>query len=205
VPWVRGSMVLALVASAAWGQARPVEDKKGVAINEVERGFYFEARGGFWSTFNPPTTAGGVTYFSPGEAAELDLGFDVGPIVSPSLFLLATGNRMRSDYIGFSGGTSSGDYGALIPGLGLKVRLVGFDDAQSVRRTWIYVRAAGGVILYNPSALIDRLDVLISAGAGIEYFTRLRHFSIGIEANFNYMALTSSFGFSVLPTVKYSF
>jgi hypothetical protein len=198
------ALLLALAALPAAGQAR-LEDRKTAGINEIERGFYLEGRGGFWATLNPPTVSGGVTYFSPGQAAQLDVGFDIGEIVSPSLFLLATGNRMRSDYTGLSGGAASGDYGALIPGVGLKVRVVGFDDAQAVRRTWLYLRAAGGVILYNPSALLDRLDVLVSAGAGLEYFTRLRHFSIGVEANFNYMVLTSSFGFSVLPTVKYSF
>ena len=53
--------------------------------------------------------------------------------------------------------------------------------------------------------LLPTLDVMISGGAGIEYFTRLRHFVIGVEANFNFMALTQSVGFSVLPTVKYAF
>jgi hypothetical protein len=199
--------VVALVPSLAAAQAaRPgLEDKKGTQINEIERGLYFEARGGFWGTINPPAAAGSKTYFSAGQAVELDLGFDIGERVSPSLFLLVSANKMGSDYTGFSGGAVSGDFGALIPGVGVKVRLVGFPDSQGVTRTWIHARVAAGVVLYNPTALIDQLDVLVSAGPGIEYFTKLRHFSIGLEANFNFMALTRTFGFSVLPTVKYSF
>lgn len=201
-----------LLAVAAWpGSARAaegtpaLEDKKGTAINEIERGFYFEARGGFWGTINPPASGGSKQYFASGQAIELDMGFDIGERVSPSLFFLASASRMGSDYTGLSGGQASGDYGAYIPGVGVKVRIVGLDDSQDVKRTWIYARVAGGVVLYNPSILINKLDVLISAGPGIEYFTKLRHFSIGIEANFNFMALTQSVGFSVLPTVKYSF
>jgi hypothetical protein len=201
-----------VAASVAFGADKSpdakvtTDDKKGVTINEIERGFYFEARGGYWATLNPPTLAGGASYFSSGQAVELDMGFDIGDRVSPSLFLLATGNRMGSDYTGYStNGIASGDYGAFIPGVGLKVRLVGFKDAQEVERTWFYVRVGAGVMFYSPSALINKLDVLVNAGPGIEYFTKLRHFSIGLEANFNFMALTSSFGFSVLPMVKYSF
>jgi hypothetical protein len=198
-------LLAVLLASTALGQARPPEERRSVAINEIERGFFFEARGGFWAVINPPTATGGVTYFSPGQAAQIDVGFDLGELVSPSVFLLATGNRMRSDYTGTSGGTASGDYGALMPGAALKVRLLGLDDAQGVRRTWIYVRAAGAAVFYNPTSLIDRLDVLVSGGVGLEYFTRLRHFSLGIEGNFNYLARSGSLGFSVFPTVKYSF
>lgn len=187
--------------------AGKVEDKKAVTvINEIERGFFFEVRGGFWATINPPAAEGTKSYFSSGQAVELDMGFDIGERVSPSIFLLASANKMGSDYTGYAtNGVASGDYGTFIPGVGLKVRIVGFKDAQDVERTWFYARVSGGVMFYSPAALINKLDVLISAGPGIEYFTKLRHFSIGIEANFNFMALTSSLGFSVLPTVKYSF
>jgi hypothetical protein len=203
--------VVVLIPALSFAQAgsTPVkvtlEDKKGTQINEIERGFYLEGRGGFWGTINPPVSGASKRYFSAGQAVELDVGFDIGERVSPSLFLLASANRMGSDYTGLSGGAVSGDYGALVPGVGVKVRIVGFDDAQSVKRSWFYVRVAGGVVLYNPSALLNALDVFISAGPGLEYFTKLRHFSIGVEANFNFMALTQSVGFSVLPMVKYSF
>jgi hypothetical protein len=197
--------VCCLLPSLALAQAKPLEEKKAVTSNEIERGFFFEARAGFWSIVNPPSS-NGRTYFSPGVAMQVDMGFDIGERVSPSLFLLAATNPMKSDYTGLSeNGTSSGDFSTLAPGAQVKVRLVGFDDSQDVKRTWLYARAAGAVVFYSPQSLIPKLDVLISAGAGVEYFTRLRHFSIGLEANFNFLALTQSIGFSVLPTVKYAF
>lgn len=195
-------------ASVAFAQtaAPKVEDKKAIKFNEIERGFFFEGRGGFYGVINPPRLSNGRTYFSAGQAIGLDMGFDIGERVSPSIFLLASSNRMLSDYTGLNTtGAASGDFGAITPGAAVKVRLVGFNDSQEVTRTWIYVRAAGGVMFYSPPSLLPTLDVLISGGAGVEYFTRLRHFVIGLEANFNFMALTQSLGFSILPTVKYAF
>lgn len=200
--------VVVLVSSLAFAQApaRKLEDKKAITYNEIERGFFFEARGGFSGVINPPALAGGFTEFSPGQAIGLDVGYDVGERLSPSLFLLASSNRMDLQYKGLSTtGAASGDFSAMIPGAAVKVRLVGFDDAQEVKRTWLYVRAGAGVVFYSPASLLPNIDVLLTAGPGIEYFTRLRHFVIGLEANFNFMALTQTIGFSVLPTVKYAF
>jgi hypothetical protein len=199
-------VLLASVASAQTAAAPTLQDKKAIKFNEIERGFFFEGRGGFYGVINPPHLSGGNSYFSAGQAIGLDMGFDIGERVSPSIFLLASSNRMLSDYTGLNtSGAASGDFGAMTPGAAVKVRLVGFADSQEVTRTWIYLRAAGGVMFYTPPSLLPTLDVLISGGAGVEYFTRLRHFVIGLEANFNFMALTQSLGFSILPTVKYAF
>lgn len=202
-------VIVALASSLAFAQtaaAPRLEDKKGLSYNEIERGFFFEGRGGFFGVINPPHLSGGANYFSVGQAIGLDMGFDIGERVSPSIFLLASANRMLSDYVGLStNGAASGDFGAIMPGAAVKVRLVGFADSQEVQRTWIYVRAGGAVVFYSPRSLLPNLDVLVTAGVGIEYFTRLRHFVIGLEGNFNFFALTQSLGFSVLPTVKYAF
>jgi hypothetical protein len=201
-------VTVALASSLAFAQAAAsrLEDKKALTYNEIERGFFFEGRGGFFGVINPPTLSGGRTYFSAGQAIGLDMGFDIGERVSPSIFLLASSNRMLSDYTGLNtSGAASGDFGAITPGAAVKVRLVGFNDSQDVQRTWIYVRGGAGVMFYSPPSLLPTLDVLVTGGVGIEYFTRLRHFVIGLEGNFNFMALTQSLGFSVLPTVKYAF
>ena len=201
-------VLVALASSLALAQAAAprVEDKKALTYNEIERGFFFEGRGGFFGVINPPTLSGGRSYFSAGQAIELDMGVDIGERVSPSLFLLASSNRMGSDYTGLSTtGAASGDFGAITPGAAIKVRLVGFSDSQDVQRTWIYVRGGAGVVFYSPTSLLPGIDVMIFGGAGLEYFTRLRHFVIGLEGNFNFNALTQSLGFSILPTVKYAF
>lgn len=198
--------VCCLLAPLASAQPKVVEGRRALAFREIERGLFVEARGGFWSTVNPPAAQGSAQYFSPGMAAQLDVGLDVGEQMSVSLFVLAANNTMKSDYTGLSeGGKYSGDFSQLVPGAQVVLRVLGFDDGQEVKRTWIYLRAGAGVVFYTPKNLLPRLDVLVSAGPGIEYFTHLRHFSIGLEANLQFMALTQSFGFSVLPAVKYAF
>ncbi len=47
--------------------------------------------------------------------------------------------------------------------------------------------------------------MFVTGGVGIEYYTQLRHLIIGLEADFNFFALTQAFGFAVYPTVKYAF
>lgn len=210
-----------LASSLAVAQGKPLEDRKAITYNEIERGFFFGVSAGFWGTINPPAGAMSAQYFSPGQAALVEIGFDVGERVSPALFFLATSNRMGSDYTGTvrtcgAGGSRdcttgetpqavrSGDFGSIAPGVGARIRIAGFKDAQEVTRTWFYARVGGAFVLYQPAALISQPDVLLFAGPGLEYFTRLRHFSIGLDANFNFGVLTQSVGFSVLPFVRYA-
>lgn len=210
-----------LASSLAVAQGKPLEDRKAITYNEIERGFFFGVSAGFWGTINPPAGAMSAQYFSPGQAALVEIGFDVGERVSPALFFLATSNRMGSDYTGTvrtcgAGGSRecttgetpqavrSGDFGSVAPGVGARIRIAGFKDAQEVTRTWFYARVGGAFVIYQPSALISQADVLLFAGPGLEYFTRLRHFSIGLDANFNFGVLTQSVGFSVLPFVRYA-
>ncbi len=198
----------ALASSVVWGQssAKTLEDRKAVTFNEIERGFFLGANGGFWGTILPPGT--GNRPFLGGQAVQVEIGYDVGERVSPALFFIgAATSRAGSDYKGLSTAENpaSGDFGMLVPGVTAKIRIVGFTDSQEVRRTWLYARASVGYVIYSPTALIPRADVLLSVGPGVEYFTRLRHFSIGVEANVNILALTASVGFSILPTVRYAF
>ncbi len=210
-----------LASSLAVAQGKPLEDRKAITYNEIERGFFFGVSAGFWGTINPPAGAMSAQYFSPGQAALVEIGFDIGERVSPALFFLATSNRMGSDYTGTvrtcgAGGSRdcttgetpqavrSGDFGSVAPGVGARIRIAGFKDAQEVTRTWFYARVGGAFVIYQPAALISQPDVLLFAGPGLEYFTRLRHFSIGLDANFNFGVLTQSVGFSVLPFVRYA-
>jgi hypothetical protein len=207
-----------LASSLVVAQGKPLEDRKVITYNEIERGLFFGVAAGFWGVINPPAAQSSAQYFSVGQAALIEVGFDIGERVSPALFFLATSNRMGSDYTGTvracravectTGETPqavrSGDFGSVAPGLGARIRIAGFKDSQEVTRTWISARVGGAYVVYQPSALISQADVLLFAGPGLEYFTRLRHFSIGLDANFNFGVLTQSVGFSVLPFVRYA-
>lgn len=217
----RTVLVCSMVAQLAFAQAKPLEDRKAITYQEIERGLFFGVSGGFWGTINPPALVESQRTFSSGQAALIEIGFDIGERVSPALFFLATANRMGTAYTGTvrtcgpngpmacADGTvpqavRSGDYSSIAPGVGARIRIAGFKDSQDVTRTWFYARVGGAFMLYQPNTLIGQPDVLLFAGPGLEYFTRLRHFSIGVDANFNFMALTQSVGFSVLPFVRYA-
>lgn len=202
------AVLVSLLPAAALAQKKSVlEDKKAETFNEIERGFFFGVGGGYWAILSPVANAGGKSYYSGGQAVQVEMGFDLGERLSPALFFLASSNRMGSDYTGLSTkeAPASGDFSAIMPGATLQARLLGFDDSQDVKRLWIYARGSVGYVIYSPSALLPKPDVLLSVGPGIEYFTRLRHFSIGVEATFNVLALTGAMGFSVFPTVRYAF
>jgi hypothetical protein len=172
---------------------------------EIERGFFLGVDAGPSFVINPPASSGTPRPFSSGQMVRLELGYDIGDYVSLSLFVLGTANRAGSDYVGFSGGAASGDFASLVPGISARVNAVGFADNQNVKRFWIYFRAGVGYALFFPKPLIPYGDVLVFIGPGVEYYTRLRHFTIGLEVTGSYLARSGSFGFAVTPNLRYAF
>jgi hypothetical protein len=219
------------VPALAWAQeassttsSAPTKDKEGVNFKEIERGLNVSVGGGPYFMFTAPCPlkscyangANGAP-FSSGQTARVEIGFDIGsrpagateeaPLVTVSAFLIGTANRAGSDYIGKQDprNPASGDYTALIPGANVRINLVGFPDGQEIRRTWIYVKGGGGYVFFQPSLLLPYNDVFLTGSAGIDYFTHLRHFTVGLELAASYMISSASFGFAVIPNLRYAF
>ncbi|WP_338265080.1 adventurous gliding motility protein CglE [Corallococcus caeni] len=181
-----------------------MKDRPAVTFNEVERGVYFGVYGGpSWIT-NPPADSG-PRPFSSGQMAQVELGVDLGERLSLGVFFMGSANRAGAEYVGYSQGAASGDFTMLVPGAVLRARLVGFADSQEVKRTWIYARAGVGYAMFSPKKLLPDSDILVFAGPGVEYYTRLRHFSVGLEVVGNYLASKGAFGFAVAPNIRYAF
>jgi hypothetical protein len=198
-------------APKAGGSAKLLKDKEAATFNEIERGFYVGVGGGGWLVINPPHSTG-AQYFSPGLGIQVEIGGDLGSRVSIAAFFIAAFNKMGADYTGYSGGAASGDFTSFMPGITARVNIVGFDDNQDVRRWWLFLRAGGAVTLYFPKTLLpnpnaggNALDILVYGGPGIEYYTRLRHFSIALEADFCFQILTQTIGINIMPTLRYAF
>lgn len=198
------SLLIALVlgSSVAFAQTK---DKEAVTFDEVERGFYVGASAGPFFLFNPPAAEGTPRDFSSGQTGAVEVGLDFGELFSVGVFVQGTASRTDNDYVGFSGGTWSGDFSALIPGAVARVNLFGFADAQQTRRTFIYLRAGVGYALFAPRQLLPDPDILVFGGPGVEYYTRLRHFSIGVELAGNFLVSSGAFGISILPNLRYAF
>lgn len=184
--------------------APPIVDREAVRFNEIERGFHFSVGAGYFHLFHAPVSTG-TGPSSPGEAVRLELGYDLGERISIGVFGMAFANRAGSDYAGRSGGAASGDFSALIPGATLRINAFGFNDSQQVKRVWLYGRGGVGYAMFSPKKLLPQAEVFAFAGLGIEYFTHMRHFSVGFEAVGTDLVRSSSFGFALTPFVRYAF
>jgi hypothetical protein len=180
-------------------------------LEEIERGVYLGLQGGVWYLLEAPVHKGSKGPKSFGQSLQIEIGYDLGERVSLGLMLLGTFNPANSSYYGESAKNStgkneaSGGFSSLTPGLSVKVNLVGFKDGQSVQRTWVYARAAIGASFFFPKVLLPKADYLANVGVGVEYYTRLRHFSIGLEASGLGLLRTGAFGFAITPSLRYAF
>jgi hypothetical protein len=182
----------------------PVKDRPAEKFDEIERGLYFGIQGGAFFITNPPADDD-IRPFSSGQVAQVEIGFDLGDRLSLGAFVLGAVNRAGSNYIGKSGGAASGDFSTLAFGGTARVHLKGFADSQEVERLFIYARAGAGLAMFSPKLLLPDSDILVFAGPGVEYYTRLRHFSVGVEVTGNYLISAGSIGFAVTPNLRYAF
>jgi hypothetical protein len=182
-----------------------VKDRPAETFDEIERGLYFGVQGGASFIINPPTVEGAPQPFAPGQSAMVELGYDFGSFASLGLFAMGSMNRAGSEYIGFSEGAASGDFSTLTLGATTRVNVKGFADSQEVQRTFIYARAGVGLAMFSPKLLLPDSDILIFVGPGVEYYTRLRHFSVGLEVTGSYLVSSGSIGFAVTPNLRYAF
>lgn len=200
------ALAVALFAVPAFAQGT-TSDSLGRApgYNEIERGLFFGVSAGPSFVLKPPAPEGAARPFSSGQTAQLELGYDVNERLALSLFVQGTIQHESASYVGMSGGAASGDFSLLVPGAALRLNAVGFNDAQGIQRTWIYLRGGVGYATFTPKTLLPDSDFLVFAGPGVEYYTRLRHFSIGVSLLGTMLAKSKSFGFEVTPTLRYAF
>lgn len=202
-------LALALVVPAlALGQEaapRLEDDPRAARFDDVERGFFLAFEAGYMGLLDTPTAdrerfplaaEGG------GRAGALPMvgvlaGVDLGKRVSAALFF--QGGNLRA---------SDDDYGAFslyTAGLDLKVAVLGYRDRNDWERFYVYVHGRGGLAKTYPEGLFGTDEVIFAGGPGVEYYTRLRHFSISLGADFFYASKAGAAGFAVYPTVRYTF
>ncbi|MBM7117673.1 adventurous gliding motility protein CglE [Archangium primigenium] len=201
---LRPAVICAALAVPALAHAQAAGDRPADNYQEIERGLYFSVFGGPSFIVNPPATSG-PRPFTAGQMAAVEVGVDLGERLSLGLFVQGSSNRVGSEYTGNSGGSASGDFSTLVPGVVARAHLVGFADAQDVKRTWFYVRGGAGYALFSPKQLLPDPDILVFLGPGVEYYTRLRHFSIGVEVTGSFLVKSQSFGFALTPNLRYAF
>jgi hypothetical protein len=199
--------IAVILASPAAGQgtsAPPLpEDPRAPRFAEVERGFFagFEA-GALWLLETP--TADRAKYPFAGEGGGraigplvgAHLGYELGERFAASLFVLGANAQASTSY---------GAFGLMVTGADLRLSLVTGRVRNGVATLHLYVHGRGGYVVTRPTGLLGTTDLLVAGGPGLEYFTRLRHFSVGLAADAVWLTRAKVPGIAVVPSVRYTF
>lgn len=198
-------LALALPVAGLAQDAAPAlqEDPRAARYRDVERGFYVGFEIGYLRLLQTPVadqekfrvagTSGGP---AGGIHVAVDVGYDIGSRFSLGLFGQGGNEKAGANYGAFS---------LYAGGLDARVALYGTRDRNDWERFFVYVHARGGYAKTYPTGLFGSSDLVIQGGPGVEYYTQLRHFSVGFAADFVRALKAKASGFAVYPTVRYTF
>ena len=192
------------------------EDPRAAKFKEVERGFFTGFEAGFLAFFKTPVsdatkfsfagTDGGV---ATGLLVGAHAGYDVTSRLAIMLFGMGGNQRANVSY---------GAFDIVTVGIDARFSPLVIKDTNEVSRFHVYLHGRGGYLFTQPCGLLrgsndggtppkctGNNDIMLGAGPGLEYFTRLRHFSIGIAGDFVYLVNAKVPGAAILPTLRYTF
>ncbi len=203
-------LAVALLSAALPGLARaqdaapPLQENPRKAhFNDVERGWFVGFEAGYLGLLQTPTQDKANFPYA-GEGGGNASGFHVNLHVGRDLT-----SRLALAVFGEGGNVrASASYGAFSlysVGLDARYAFYGKKDRNDWERFFLYVHGRGGYAVTYPKGLFGTTDVVIQAGPGLEYFTRLRHFSVGAAVDYVRVLKAKSNGFAIYPTVRYTF
>jgi len=204
-PVLASLLTLALFVPAAAQAAAPAKPR----LNEVERGFWVGSSVG--AVFYPTLPGAGGDGLASGALVGVEAGVDILPVLQ--LGVLVWGQAVGAD-VEYRGITdpeldpkgARGDFQSMLAGASLRFSFLRFADDNGIDRTFVYARAAGGAAVSRPVGVVGD-GIWFGGGLGVEYFTRLRHFSVGLEVDGLGMQTDEgeAMGFAVLPRIAYTF
>jgi hypothetical protein len=198
------ALVVPAVALAQEAAPRLQEDPRAAKFKDVERGVFVAVESGYLGLLDTPAAKDPEAYplarTGGGRAGGVVVGVLVGVDVMKrlSLALYAQGGNERA----------SRDYGAFslfAGGVDAKIALLGHRDRNDWERLYVYVHGRAGYAVTYPEGLFGTKDLVVQAGPGVEYFTQLRHFSVGIGGDYVRATKAGVSGFALYPTVRYTF
>ncbi len=200
------ALVLAGPGAALAQEAAPQlqEDPRAARYAEVERGLFTGFEFGYIGipsakvsdTAKFPYAAQGGNGYAGGFVVALDLGVDVTSRLAISALALGSNSQGNASYGAFDVIGGGGD---------VRFAFLALRDANGTERTFAYVHGRVAYVKSYPQALFATSEVLAGGGLGLEYFTRLRHFSVGLAVDGLFFTKAQSFAFSVAPTLRYTF
>jgi hypothetical protein len=204
---IAAALLLALAAGRAGAaeEAAPTlqEDPRAAKFKDVERGFFVGFDAGWLAFFKTPTAdeakhpyAGSDGGLSGGILIGANVGVDLGSRLAISIFAVGANEKADVDYGAFS---------LYAAGLDVRYAFWSMKDRNGWERLFAYAHARGGYARTWPAGLFGDVETLAAGGVGIEYFTRLRHFSVGAALDGVYALKAGAPGWSLYPTVRYTF
>jgi hypothetical protein len=204
------SLAIALAALLAPGlalaqEAAPPlqENPRAVRFDDVERGFFVGFNAGYLSFLDTPTQdteryrfAGDSGGRSGGLLLGAELGRDLTSRASAALFVQGGNQRASVSYGGFA---------LYAAGADVRFAFYGKKDRNDWERFFVFAHARAGYARTFPEGLFGTSDVLVQGGPGFEYFTRLRHFSIGLSLDYVRALKAKANGLTAYSTVRYTF
>jgi hypothetical protein len=207
---LRCGLLLALTALATGGAVRaqdaappPAEDPRAPKYKDVERGLFIGFEAGWLGLTKTPNqdpvkfpfaVGGGGT--AGGAVIGLHVGYDLTDRLAVALFAEGAAEKASASY---------GAFDLLVGGLDLRYAFYGQKDRNGYQRFFLYAHGRGGYLISHPPGLFGDTDVLVGGGLGAEYFTQLRHFSVGLQVDGLYVLSAKAPGFAVTPIVRYTF
>jgi len=194
---------IVLIASLALVLPRLQENPRAARYNDVERGFFVGFQAGYMGLLNTPVkeparfpSAGSKGGTAGGMLVAAEIGKDLTPHFSLSAFAQGANERAKVSYGAFS---------LYAAGVDARYAYVGRKDRNDWERFFLYVHGRAGYAVTYPKGLFGNQEFILQLGPGVEYFTRLRHFSIGASIDYVRAFKASSNGFAIYPTVRYTF
>lgn len=204
--------LLCLAPAFAFAQEAPAgADRPTLPYREVERGLWVSSDIGGVFYFQLPG-AGGEGQTATGALIGIEAGYDVTRSLQLGLVVWGQSVGAPVTYEGITDPAldpkdARGDFYSLLAGPSLRYSFLRFADDNGVDRTFLYGRVAGGLALNRPVGILEENGLFGTAAVGVEYFTRLRHFSVGIEAGAIAVDVDPepALGVTLLPHVTYTF
>ncbi len=197
------SLAASPLARAAEAAPPLPEDPRAPRFQEVERGFFTSFEAGYLTFFKTPTADRTRFRYAPADGGTSSglligatVGYDLTDRLALAAFVLGSEN---------SAGTSYGSFSTLVAGGDVRYAFLGSRDRYGVERLRLYVHGRAGFLVTRPVGLFGDSDTYFAGGPGVEYFTHLRHFSVGLAADLAYAAKAGAAGLAVTPTVRYTF
>ena len=181
-------------------EAETIDESEDVVFDRVT-GWYFEGRGGIFFT-----VAGARGYSNGQPFFGFEFGYDITEQLSIQ-FSYVNGYQAANPikYPEECTGANCSDYHL---DFGMTFFNISADyDIVYGDRWALEARLGGGVVIVNPSAKPDQspVDGDVLAGVRFEYYTLLKHFTLGLETDFYYVLPTNIPALSISFSILYTF